>query len=74
MRITKPWLLGQVLAPADTGWSNVGATSASRTQAKPGGGCLLLLPAWFVVMLATAALLDSRLRSDTPLTASTQKE
>lgn len=35
---------------------------------------LLLLPAWFVVMLATAALLDSRLRSETPLTASTQKE
>lgn len=75
MPITKPalgsqgrFLLLQTLA---------GATSEQH-QHHPHrqrlGGCLFLLPAWFVVMLATAALLDSRLRSETPLTASTQKE
>lgn len=35
---------------------------------------LLRLPAWFVVMLTTAALRGSGLRLDTPLTASIQKE
>ena len=34
----------------------------------------LRLPAWFVVMLTTAARRGSGLRSDTPLTASIQKE
>lgn len=34
----------------------------------------LRLPAWFVVMLTMAAWRGSELRSDTPLTASIQKE
>lgn len=74
-------VLGRKAGPGETGPCPEGHSepviALDPARARSRGSCgtePLRLPAWFVVMLTTAARRGSGLRSDTPLTASIQKE